>query len=60
MTPYKPSLVYFNKLNGETYKKSSKQLIWKTKFGYLNDKNVIMKNNEKKIENNFLKNYEKY
>ena len=36
-------------------KKSSKQLIRKTKIGHLNDKNVLMKNNEK-IENNFLKN----
>ena len=29
-------------------KKSSKQLIRKTKIGNLNDKNVLMKNNEKK------------
>ena len=39
-------------------KKSSKQLIRKTKIGHLNDKNVLIKNNEK-IENNFMKNYVK-
>ena len=47
MTPYKPFLAYFNKLQGEAYKKNSKQFIRKIKIGHLNDKNVLMKNNEK-------------
>ena len=47
MTSYKPFLVYFNKLNGETYQKKLKQLIRKIKIGYLNNKNVILKNNKK-------------
>ena len=46
---YKPFLTYFNKVHGEAYKKkNSKQLIQKTKIDYLNDKNVVLKNNEKK------------
>ena len=37
-------------------KKCSKKLIWKTKAGYLNEKNVILKNNEKNRKQ-FLKMY---
>ena len=60
MTPHKPFLAYFNKLHGEAYKNNcSKWFIQKTKIGPLNDKNVILKNNEKKIEIIFLKNYVK-
>ena len=50
--PYKPFLAYFKKLMKKLIKKNSKQLIGKTKIGYLNNKNVLMRNNEK-IENNF-------
>ena len=58
-TPSKPFLAYFNKLYEEVHKKkSSKKLIRNIKTGHLNDKNVLMKNNEK-ISNNFLKNYVK-
>ena len=53
---YKPFLTYFNKFNGEVYKKKLKIAYTKTKIGYLNNKNVFMKNNEK-IENNLMKKY---
>ena len=56
MTPHKPFLAYFNKFHGEAYKKNcSKQFIQKTKIGYLNDKNVILKNNEKIYKATFSK-----